>query len=195
MATPGSTLRSVDVGERLHILREQRGLSQRALASASGLSPNALSQIERGNVSPSVSTLNRLAAALGVPITAFFETGDQHQSIVFVKANQRMRIPFSHGMMEGLGGERFIGQVEAFYLTLQPDGSSGPHPVIHKGHEFVFCLDGTLEYTVEDDIFLLEGGDNLLFAAQLNHHWRNPGSTDTHAIIVIMGFVESDSAG
>jgi transcriptional regulator with XRE-family HTH domain len=195
MAVSRQTPESVDVGERLRILREQRGLSQRALAAASDLSPNALSQIERGNVSPSVSTLNRLAAALGVPITAFFEVVNQRRMVVFQKAGQRTRIPFVNGTMEGLGGEHFIGKVEAFYLTLQPDGSSGSHPVIHQGHEFVFCIEGLLEYTVEDETYLLEGGDNLLFAARLNHAWRNPGSVETHAIIVIMGFTESGLNG
>lgn len=183
---------TINVGDRLHVLREQRGLSQRALAAASDLSPNALSQIERGNVSPSVSTLNRLAGALGVPITAFFETDTHRQSIVFLKAGERARVPFADGLMEGLGGERFIGQVEAFYLTLQAQGSSGSHPVAHKGHEFVFCLGGALEYTVEDSVFQLESGDSLLFAAHLKHHWRNPGDDVTNAIIVIMGYVQPD---
>src|SRR5512139_1118623 len=110
---------SVDVGQRLQTLREARGMSQRRLAAASGLSPNALSQIERGNVSPSVSTLNRLAAALGVPITAFFATSEARQNIVFIKADARTRVPFSRGLMEGLGGEQFTGAVEPFYLTLE----------------------------------------------------------------------------
>src|SRR3972149_3670761 len=72
---------SVNVGQRLRALREERGLSLRGLAKASELSPNALSQIERGNVSPSVSTLNRLATAMGMPVTAFFEVGQSPEAI------------------------------------------------------------------------------------------------------------------
>ena len=63
---------SVDVGTRLRQLREDRNMSMRSLATASGLSANALSMIERGRTSPSVSTLYKLADALEVPITAFF---------------------------------------------------------------------------------------------------------------------------
>ena len=62
---------SVDVSTRLRELREGRGISMRTLATRSGLSANALSMIERGKTSPSVSTLYKLAAALGVSITAF----------------------------------------------------------------------------------------------------------------------------
>ncbi len=56
---------SVNVGERLRELREARNISMRTLASRSGLSANALSMIERGKASPSVSTLYKLADALG----------------------------------------------------------------------------------------------------------------------------------
>ena len=65
---------NIDVGLRLRVLREERGVSMRALARRSGLSANALSMIERGLASPSVSTLNKLAMALEVPIMAFFHS-------------------------------------------------------------------------------------------------------------------------
>ena len=187
MSEPKPSALSIDVGERLRALREQSGLSQRALAAASSLSPNALSQIERGKVSPSVSTLNQLADALGVPITAFFGEENPRQQIVFIKADQRTRVPFARGLMEGLGGEQFAGQVEAFYLTVEAGGNSGLHPVVHRGYEFIFCLRGTLEYTVEGGVYQLEGGDSLLFAAHLHHHWRNPAHEVVNAVIVIMG--------
>ena len=55
------------VGRRLRGLREARGISMRKLARLSGLSANALSMIERGKTSPSVSTLYKLAEAMGMP--------------------------------------------------------------------------------------------------------------------------------
>ncbi len=192
MAELRSPAASIDVGRRLQALREQSGLSQRALADASQLSPNALSQIERDAVSPTVSTLTRLAAALEVPITSFFDVGDVRRDIVFVKADERTRVPFARGLMEGLGGEVFTGQVEPFHLTLETGGSSGPQPVVHTGHEFVFCLRGLLEYAVGNHVFQLEGGDSLLFASHLPHRWRNPGSMVTNAIIVLFGFAEDE---
>ncbi len=123
----GKEAESVDVGQRLRILREERSISMRALARRSGLSANALSMIERGLTSPSVSTLNKLATALEVPITAFFRQEPVREKIVFRKAAERARVPFLRGLIEGLGGENFIGRVEAFLLTLENGGSSGPH--------------------------------------------------------------------
>ena len=99
---------------------------------------------------------------------------------------------FSRGVFEGLGGEQFAGRVEPFMLTLESGASSGPNPISHSGHEFVFCLRGSLEYHVEKDVFLLESGDSLLFASKLNHRWRNPGQNVTNALIIISGFAEGE---
>jgi transcriptional regulator with XRE-family HTH domain len=183
---------SVDVGSRLKELRQERDMSIRALARLSGLSANALSMIERGRTSPSVSTLYKLAGSLEVPITAFFREIPERQEIVFRKATERNRVPFMRGLWEGLGGEYFVGYVEPFMLTLESGASSGPFGMIHTGHEFVFCLRGQLEYQVENQRFQLEPGDSLLFAAQLNHRWRNAGKTVTNAVIVLSGFEQGE---
>ncbi len=191
----GKDASSVDVGARLRVLREERGVSIRALGRRSGLSANALSMIERGLTSPSVSTLHKVASALEVPITAFFRQEPPRSNIVFRKSSERIRAPFLRGIWEGLGGEAFIGRVEPFMLTLDRGGSSGPHGMLHTGHEFVFCLRGQLEYDVDSERFLLESGDSLIFAAQLLHRWRNPGKTVTNAIVVLAGFEESEHPG
>jgi transcriptional regulator with XRE-family HTH domain len=191
----GKEAESVDVGQRLRILREERTISMRALARRSGLSANALSMIERGLTSPSVSTLNKLATALEVPITAFFREEPERERIVFRKASERSRVPFLRGVIEGMGGESFDGRVEAFLLTLESGGSSGPHGMIHTGSELVFCLRGVIEYEIENQRFTLEPGDSLIFSAQMIHRWRNSGNMVTNAVIVISSFEESERPG
>jgi len=182
---------SVDVAGRLRQLREGKEMSMRALARSSGLSANALSMIERGRVSPSVSTLYKLADALGVSITRFFGEEPTRQDVVLVRAGERTRVPFVRGVWEGLGGERFSGRVEPFVLTLEAGGSSGNSEMVHSGHEFVFCLRGHLEYLLEKERLELEAGDTLLFAAHLKHRWRNPGPTVVNALVVLSGFSEA----
>lgn len=183
---------SVNIGERLRELREARNISMRTLAARSGLSANALSMIERGKASPSVSTLYKLADALGVSITSFFATATERKQVVFLKADARPHVSFSRGVFEGLGGEQFVGRVEPFMLTLENSANSGSRSMSHTGHEFVLCLRGELEYQVERQIYHLEPGDSLLFAAQLKHKWKNPGKNVATAIIVISGFEEGE---
>jgi transcriptional regulator with XRE-family HTH domain len=183
---------SVDVGVRLRQLREERNISMRGLALKSGLSANALSMIERGKTSPSVSTLYKLADALGVPIIDFFGDAVEKQKMVFLKADERTRIPFMRGIIEALGGEQFVGRVSPFLVTLDNGASSGLHPMHHTGHEFVFCLRGKLEYRVESKTYDLEAGDSLLFSAQLKHTWRNTGGVVCNALIIITDHIEKD---
>jgi transcriptional regulator with XRE-family HTH domain len=186
---------AVDVGRRLRQLREERKMSMRALARESGLSANALSMIERGKTSPSVSTLYKLATALGLPITAFFQETPEKEPIVFRNPTQRSRVEFPNGLWEGLGGEAFTGRVQPFLLTLEPGASSGDQDMVHTGHEFVLCLEGSLEYRVEGEPHLLSGGDSLLFAARLGHRWRNLSDSTTRAVFVLSGFQEYEQVG
>jgi len=86
---------SVDVAARLHDLREEQRMSMRALAQKSGLSANALSMIERGRASPSVSTLMKLADALGISITEFFGSVQTREDIVLVRSDERTRVSFA----------------------------------------------------------------------------------------------------
>jgi transcriptional regulator with XRE-family HTH domain len=183
---------SVNIGDRLRELREARNISMRTLATKSGLSANALSMNERGKASPSVSTLYKLADALGVSITTFFGSDAARQQVVFLKAEGRTRLSFTRGVFEGLGGEQFAGRVEPFMLTLENSANSGPRTMSHSGHEFVFCLRGELEYQVERQIFHLDAGDSLLFGAHLKHKWRNPGRNVATAIIIISGFEDGE---
>ena len=183
---------SINIGERLRELREARNISMRMLATKSGLSANALSMIERGRASPSVSTLYKFAEALGISITTFFGSDAERKQVVFLKSDERARVSFTRGIFEGLGGEQFVGRVEPFMLTLENSANSGPRTMTHSGHEFVFCLRGELEYQVERQLYHLEAGDSLLFAAHLKHKWRNPGRTVTSAIIIISGFEEGE---
>ncbi len=182
---------SVNVGQRLKHLREEQNISMRGLAAKSGLSANALSMIERGKTSPSVSTLYKLSDALGVPITEFFSLQLEKQEVVYLKSNERTHLAFNRGNMEGLGGEQFIGKVSPFLVNLENGASSGLVPMSHTGHEFVFCLRGKLEYRVEKQNYILESGDSLLFAAQLKHSWRSSGGNVACALIIISDHVES----
>jgi len=183
---------TVDVGGRLRQLRMERNRSMRALARTSGLSTNALSMIERGRTSPSVSTLYKLAEALEVPITAFFRLEPPKQDIVFRAMAERKRVPIPSGQWMGLGGEAFTGRMEPFMLSLEPGASSGPFGMLHSGSEFVLCISGQIEYEVEGQRYLLKSGDSLIFAAQRRHRWKNTGNDTVQAVIVLANFEQGE---
>jgi transcriptional regulator with XRE-family HTH domain len=172
-----------NVGARLRSMRDRRGYSLRALAERCGLSINAISQIERGENSPTVSTLHRLANALGVQITDFFQE-EAKQKTVLVKRDQGLRSQSNGVVMESLGTGLSNQQLEPFRMVIQPGGGQIDDPVSHSGQEFVHCLEGEIEYTVGGRVVWLEQGDSLLFDATQLHGYRN--QTDRRVVILIV---------
>jgi transcriptional regulator with XRE-family HTH domain len=175
----------VDVGARLRALREARRLSIKALAEASGLAVNTLSLIEHGKSSPSVSTLQQLAAALRVPISAFFTPEAPRSRVVYHQAGQVPLTPFPHGSLADLGVGIAHRSIEPLLLTLDPGAGSGPEAIVHPGQEFVYGLEGCVTYTVAERIYLIEPGASLLFEAALPHGWQNLGETPATALLIL----------
>jgi transcriptional regulator with XRE-family HTH domain len=182
----------VDIGQRLRDIRIECGLSIRDLAKKSGLNVNTLSMIENGKTSPSLETLQQLSLALETPITTFFEARDLENKIIHYKASQRPSVAFSHGILEDLGAGMPRRSVETFLVTLKPSSGSGENQIVHTGREIVFCLEGQLAYTVEDQTYLLEPGDSLVFEAHLPHRWQNVGANLTRSLLVLCPSDEQD---
>ncbi|MBN2148101.1 MAG: cupin domain-containing protein [Anaerolineales bacterium] len=182
----------VDVGQRLRETRTQCGLTIRDLAKKSGLNVNTLSMIENGKASPSVETLQQLSYTLEIPIAAFFEENKPTNKIVHYKASQRPSITFAHGLLEDLGTGMPRRGAETFLVTLNPVSNSGDDFIVHTGRETVFCLEGELTYTIEDQTFVLEPGDSLSFEAHLPHRWQNTGTTPGRSLLVLCPSDEQD---
>jgi transcriptional regulator with XRE-family HTH domain len=183
----------VSVGQRLRTIRAVRRLSIRALAELSGLNVNTLSLIENGHTSPSVSTLQQLAQSLQVPITEFFETDHGSQKLVYQKHGQRPHVAFEHGMMEDLAAGMPRFGAEPIIVMLEPNADSGKKPIIHTGREFVYCLTGHIAYTVDNETYLLEPDDSLVFDAYLPHYWKNSDAALSRLLLVLSPMDERDS--
>jgi transcriptional regulator with XRE-family HTH domain/predicted Fe-Mo cluster-binding NifX family protein len=183
------------VGRRLRNLRARRGLSLRALADRSGLNVNTLSLIENGKSSPSVSTLQQLALALDVPIPAFFEMEPVEKRVVFTPADQRPQASFGNTLMQNLGKDLAGSPVQPFAITLEPGMGSGDRMIVHTGHEFVYCLSGAISYIVDQNEYLLNMGDSLVFEAHLPHCWENKGEHTAQVLLILYPADERDEPG
>lgn len=178
------------VGNRIRAIREQQGYSLRALAALSGLSINAISLIERGENSPTVSSLQLLATALEVPITEFFSE-TKNQTAVFVKPSDRLRSQVDGITMESLGIGLRNQQIDPFLLKVSSGKGSLDRPVSHPGEEFVYCLEGTIDYSVGGRTYHLEPGFSLLFEATMPHCFYN--RQESTALLLIIFFSGENS--
>lgn len=178
----------VKVGQRIRELRTSKGLSLRALAELSNLSTNAISLIERGENSPTVSSLHSLATALAVPITAFFE----HQGdgpVIHLKNNKRPVSETAGVRMESLGNGLPNQQLEPFLMTIGPEGSSTSSQITHSGEELVYVLQGSLICRINETEYGLEKGDSLLFLASQPHIYRNRTKKPAQILIIFQPMV------
>jgi transcriptional regulator with XRE-family HTH domain len=172
-----------NVGYQIRKLRLQRGFSLRGLADQSGISANAISLIERGENSPTVSSLHQLALALNVPITEFFRNEAEAMAVYVVK-DQGIRFR-SYGLeLENLGSGIPNQQLEPFRLIIDPGAGTMDDPVSHPGQEFVHCLEGEIQYFVGCESYWLSAGDSLLLEARHPHGWCN--NSPNPAILLIV---------
>jgi transcriptional regulator with XRE-family HTH domain len=174
-----------DVGGRIRAIRERRGWSLRALSGRSGLSVNAISLIERGENSPTVSSLHQLATALDVPITAFFEDPSA-RATVFTGPEARLRSEAGGILMESLALGLRHQQMEPFLITLEPGAGASGERITHPGEEFVHCLAGEPVYAVGERVYDLHPGDSLLFEASQPHCFYNPSAGQARLLIVFL---------
>lgn len=172
-----------NVGPRLRSFREQQGFSLRALAERCGLSINAISRIERGENSPTVSSLHRLASALSIPITDFF-LEPSRKAALLVRKGYGQRYDRSCFEVEQLSMGFANKDIEPLLLEIQPECNHADKPLFHEGEEFVYCLEGMIEYCVGEELYRLQPGDSLLFEASQPHFWRNPGAEMARVLIV-----------
>jgi transcriptional regulator with XRE-family HTH domain len=172
---PAASERTLEraLGEQVRKLRRERDLSVSDLAGAAAISNGMLSKIENGQISPSLSTLQSLAVALGVSVTALFQEVDERRDASFVRAGQGaviQRRGTKVGHVYQLLGDA-IGSdiaVEPFLITLE-DKAVPYTGFRHAGTEFIYMLTGEVIYRHGEQSYHLKPGDSLLFDSAALH--------------------------
>ncbi len=165
----------VAIGREVKALRTKLGLTVVDLATATGLSHGMLSKIENGATSPSLTTLQSLSRALGVPVTSLFRRFQQDRTATFVKAGEGLPIErrgtrnkHHYQLLGHTTDEASRVIVEPYLITLTTD--SDVFPLFqHSGLEFLFMLEGEVVYRHGDGSYLMTPGDSLFFDADAPH--------------------------
>jgi transcriptional regulator with XRE-family HTH domain len=183
------------IGARVAELRKQHQYSIRSLASLAGVSASLISDVERGKVEPSISTLKRVASALGTTLTYFFSDPAQSNGRV-VRAAERVAVSEMDREPKGearsaieASGIRFElaspGQaenIEAIYGRYDVGASMGDEPVTHEGEEWGMVLRGRLKVWVGEEIHFLDPGDSIWFPSTIPHRMENVAKEPTEYI-------------
>jgi transcriptional regulator with XRE-family HTH domain len=170
------------IGEQVRAGRIAAGLSQAELARRIGVTPSALSQVERGRHGLSGETLTRLWATLGIP----FGPGASPASPPSRLARRGARQPVAPA--PGVSGETVLQAPSGLgmhELTF-PAGGSGRRPFETKQPELMVVLEGALELQLGQETHTLQQGDAILLATQPVTGWRNPAREPARVLWLVL---------
>ena len=180
------------LGDDLRQLRKAQNMTLIQLAEKSGRSVSFLSKIERGLARPSITALQEVAAALGMPVGWFFETNGPvpvEERPYIVRADRRRKLTYS-----GVSGTEYMGfedhllsagldrQLALGISTYEPGGTTGDDLYTHEGEEAGLVLKGQIELVLNEQTFLLKSGDSFSFSADIPHCYRNPGPLEAQVV-------------
>lgn len=165
----------VAIGREVRAFRRKQEITVAELSSSTGLSIGMLSKIENGNTSPSLTTLQTLANALSVPLTAFFRGFEEARMAVHTKAGEGVeleragtRANHQYNLLGHIGANASGVIVEPYLITLSDKADIFP-TFQHAGIETIYMIEGEVDYRHGDTVYPLKPGDTLFFDADAPH--------------------------
>ena len=190
LATSNQPSQPLPIGPRIRALREGMDLSLRDLGERTGVSAPMLSQVERGETSPTLAVAARIAGGLELSLSQLLRL-DEADGVTVVRAAERLRggAPRRGHRYEVLTPPLPGQRAEVSVHTLAPGAATGGpgDPPMHEpgSRETALVTRGRLRLHIDDAEHDLEAGDAVTFDADLPHHFENPGGEPTRFLAVV----------
>jgi transcriptional regulator with XRE-family HTH domain len=183
-----SPVQAPAVGRRIRALREAMGLSLRDLGERAGVSAPMLSQVERGETSPTLAVAVKIAAGLELTLSQLLRL-DEGQHVAVSRSDSRRRSRRGGHSFEELTPPLPGQRADVSLHVLEPGATTGGRtdPPMHEpgSRETAVVLGGALALVVDGTRHELRAGDSVTFDADLPHHFENDGEDPTRFIAVI----------
>lgn len=176
------------LGAKLRELRTRRGLSVRTLAAKVGFSPSFISQIEADTASPSIASLEKIAAALGVTLGQLFSSLEQNAAVrTVIRRAERTTYTsaWSQATITVLSDSSPDRSLSAVELAITPGGMSSRRPEARAHDTFATVSAGALTLITDDGETVLEPGDSAYLPAGTAFAWVN--QSDALATLLLVG--------
>ena len=188
---PGKIER-LKIGNKIRELRQKRHYTVEDLATKTGVPKSLLSEIESGEGSPPIATLINLAKALNIGMAYFFDEVEKAVNISVTRAGERIvvqRRPHHHEgevdyIYESLEMNKPDKHMEPFLVEFKPMDRNDMIFMYHRGEEFLYLLEGALEFRTDDRVEVLNPGDAIYFESEINHSFRALEKT-ARAVVVV----------
>ncbi|BFM07473.1 helix-turn-helix domain-containing protein [Halioxenophilus aromaticivorans] len=185
---------SLDVGQRLQLIRKINGWSQRELARRAGVTNSAISQMEQGRISPSVASLKKVLDGIPMGLGDFFSLDLSAAANAFYRSNQMPNVGEGSITAKLLAADKTNRSMSVTWEFYPPEADTGDALMNKAGECAGIIFDGELEVTVGAQTLSLRQGDGYYIDAMQPHRIRNSGTMGCIAISVVMetGGVASD---
>lgn len=170
-------VKELQIGQKVRRLRQQRRMTLQDLADQTGLSKPLLSQIENDQVIPPLATLLRISKAFKVGIENFFQEEDSSEKCILVRSGESSKL-IQRGLSRG-GSPPYIyhslaygkrdRNVEPFLMEFEARVWGEELLVSHEGQEFLYLLEGEVEFHYGDKIIHLLQGDSVFYDSSEPH--------------------------
>jgi len=175
----------IGLGLQVRELREGRGLSLRQLATRAGVSAPMLSQVERGETSPTLSIAEKIADGLELSLSQLLRLAEAPPLTLHRAGTRPLRLDGGHAV-ELLSPDLAGGRVAVSRHELAPGASTGDAPMHEAGsREWALVEQGALELELDGAPHGLAAGDSVSFDADLRHRFRNPGAAPAMFLSVV----------
>ncbi|MBE0596813.1 MAG: cupin domain-containing protein [Desulfuromonadales bacterium] len=186
-------VKELRLGLKIRRLRQERRLTLQDVAQATGLSKPLLSQIENDQVIPPLATLLRIAKAFKVGLHTFFQEEDAGGKCILVRAGESRRLQRRRPEGEvapsyvyhSLGFGKKQRNMEPFLVEFEAREWAPELLVSHEGEEFLFLLEGELEFQYAGESMRLEAGDSVYYDSAEPHGYRVVGAQRPRAVAVL----------
>jgi transcriptional regulator with XRE-family HTH domain len=162
------------LGRRIRALRVQRRLTLKDVADKAGITPSALSQIERDRSNPTLGSLKAIASALGTTIGQLFPASAAPDRAV-VRPAERKRLSPRRGIVYELLTPDLAGQIEFILSTYEPRATTGDEGFAYPGEQCGLVLEGVAQVHLGDTVHTLAAGDSIRFDCSVPHRIVNAG--------------------
>jgi transcriptional regulator with XRE-family HTH domain len=185
MYTNDAMVHMMYLGQKLRKLRKEQNLTQLELAQQVGITNGQISTIERGVSSPSLATLHRIAQALNVPMTEFFED-ERQREVELVRKGKGRKVAGNrdNASIEVLCARSSAGAFNVMFLELESgELRLNPRPSVPDEY-FLYVLRGKCEIQMEGDSYVVDPGDSIFVKAQKDQVIRNVGADELRILLV-----------
>jgi len=187
------SVKAFKIGNKVRELRQKNRYTLQDMAMRTGLSKPFLSQIENDHVVPPIFTLLKLARALDVSMAYFFQEELSSERIAVTRSQERIRIERRPHQKKGqvnylytaLETKKSNKNMEPFLVEFPSQDSVKMVFNSHEGEEFLYVIEGNVEFRSADRVEILHSGDSIYFESDLSHGFRGVGPEPAKALAVV----------